>query len=126
MSELPMTLAGIGGRDKSVVTRAAGSGWAVGVSQESFAAVIGRSTAAGGHCDGAGQSAKLLLADEPTGELDTATSDEVMALLRQMNVLFGVTVIIVTHDPRGACRRSRCHYSRWAHEQRNSAPRSRC
>jgi ABC-type lipoprotein export system ATPase subunit len=42
---------------------------------------------------------KLLLADEPTGELDTTTSAEVMALLRDVNERYGITVIIVTHDP---------------------------
>ena len=41
---------------------------------------------------------KLLLGDEPTGELDSKTADEVMQLLRQMNERFGVTVIVVTHD----------------------------
>lgn len=42
---------------------------------------------------------RVLLADEPTGELDTATSAEVFAALRHVNRQFGVTVVIVTHDP---------------------------
>jgi len=42
---------------------------------------------------------KVLLADEPTGELDDATSDEVFAALRSVNAELGVTVLIVTHDP---------------------------
>lgn len=41
----------------------------------------------------------VLLADEPTGELDTATSAEVFDLMRQVNRELGTTVIIVTHDP---------------------------
>lgn len=41
----------------------------------------------------------LLLGDEPTGELDTATANEILALLRAMNQLYGLTTIIVTHDP---------------------------
>ncbi|WP_443053997.1 ABC transporter ATP-binding protein [Streptomyces sp. IBSBF 2435] len=41
---------------------------------------------------------KVLFADEPTGELDTATSDEIFAALRQANGELGVTVIVVTHD----------------------------
>ena len=40
----------------------------------------------------------VLLADEPTGELDTETADEVFAALRTANSQTGVTVLVVTHD----------------------------
>ncbi len=46
----------------------------------------------------------LVLADEPTGNLDTASSDEVFALMRRMHAERGTTFIVVTHDPRLAAR----------------------
>ena len=41
---------------------------------------------------------KLLLGDEPTGELDSVTAGEILALLRTFNREFGLTIILVTHD----------------------------
>ncbi|MCA0753489.1 ABC transporter ATP-binding protein [Paenibacillus sp. N4] len=42
---------------------------------------------------------KLLLADEPTGSLDTSTSNQVLDLFRTLNRTVGITIVIVTHDP---------------------------
>ena len=49
----------------------------------------------------------LLLADEPTGNLDTATGTEVMAILEQLNRERGVAVMLVTHDREVAARARR-------------------
>lgn len=44
----------------------------------------------------------LLLCDEPTGDLDRDTADEVLKLLQSLNERYGKTIIMVTHDPRAA------------------------
>ena len=46
----------------------------------------------------------LVLADEPTGNLDTETSDQVFDLLREQNAQRATTFLIVTHNPDLACR----------------------
>src|SRR5262249_12891803 len=44
----------------------------------------------------------LILADEPTGDLDAQSADEILAILEKLNREFKKTVVMVTHDPRAA------------------------
>jgi putative ABC transport system ATP-binding protein len=50
---------------------------------------------------------KLLLCDEPTGDLDRKAGDEILDLLQALNQRHGKTVIMVTHDPHAAARATR-------------------
>jgi putative ABC transport system ATP-binding protein len=49
----------------------------------------------------------LVLLDEPTGQLDAKSSQEVLSLLARLNAEFGKTILIVTHDPAAANRAKR-------------------
>jgi putative ABC transport system ATP-binding protein len=49
----------------------------------------------------------LLVADEPTGDLDRRTGDEVLDLLGELHAMLGKTIVMVTHDPRAAARAQR-------------------
>jgi putative ABC transport system ATP-binding protein len=47
---------------------------------------------------------QILVADEPTGDLDAKSADEVLDLMQALNHQFGKTIVMVTHDPRAASR----------------------
>jgi putative ABC transport system ATP-binding protein len=62
----------------------------------------------------------LLIADEPTGNLDAAAAVEILDLLEQLNDEFGKTIIMVTHDPRSAQRAHRLlHLDKGTFDERN-------
>jgi len=52
----------------------------------------------------------LLLADEPTGDLDARSGDEILTLLKRLNHEFKKTIIMVTHDPHAAERASHVYH----------------
>ena len=94
--ELPMLLAGRSGRDRARMLIEA-----VGLGHRRLARLEQLS---GGEQQRLGiaialaNEPRLLLADEPTGSVDTRTAAQVMEVLREMNRSFGVTIVIVTHD----------------------------
>ena len=64
----------------------------------------------------------LILLDEPTGQLDAKSSQEVLALLGRLNDEFGKTVIVVTHDPHAAARAKRqLHLEKGTFVEQNQA-----
>ena len=52
----------------------------------------------------------LLLADEPTGDLDAHSAEEIMNLLSRLNKEFGKSIVMVTHDPRAAHHATRIRH----------------
>ena len=55
---------------------------------------------------------KIVLADEPTGNLDTKSSEAVLTLLRQLNKDLGQTIVMITHNPDAAAYRDRVLHMR--------------
>jgi putative ABC transport system ATP-binding protein len=52
---------------------------------------------------------KIIVADEPTGDLDRHSADEILKLLEKLNTEFGKTIVMVTHDPAAAERAKTVH-----------------
>ncbi|MBK9062843.1 MAG: ABC transporter ATP-binding protein [Acidobacteria bacterium] len=50
---------------------------------------------------------KLLVADEPTGDLDSKSGEEILILMERLNAEFRKTIVMVTHDPKAASRAHR-------------------
>jgi putative ABC transport system ATP-binding protein len=53
---------------------------------------------------------ELILADEPTGNLDAASAQEILTVLSKLNQEYGKTIVMVTHDPHAALRATRTHH----------------
>jgi len=53
---------------------------------------------------------KLIVADEPTGDLDRHSADEILALLEKLNKEFNKSILMVTHDPAAAERAKKVHH----------------
>jgi putative ABC transport system ATP-binding protein len=53
---------------------------------------------------------KLIVADEPTGDLDRKSADEILKLLERLNTEFNKTIVMVTHDPAAAERAKKVHH----------------
>ena len=53
---------------------------------------------------------KVLVADEPTGDLDSRSAEEILALMETLNREFKKTIVMVTHDPRAADRAHTQHH----------------
>ena len=66
----------------------------------------------------------LLLADEPTGDLDARSADEILVLLETLHSKLGKTIVMVTHDPKAAKRASRAvHLEKGVLERDEQQPR---
>ena len=52
----------------------------------------------------------LIVADEPTGDLDRTTGEEILNLMERLNRELGKTIVMVTHDPKAAAKARRLVY----------------
>jgi ABC-type lipoprotein export system ATPase subunit/bifunctional DNA-binding transcriptional regulator/antitoxin component of YhaV-PrlF toxin-antitoxin module len=97
--ELPMAFAGVRSRDRSRRAAELLETLGMGAKAHSWpAALSGGEQQRVAIAVALANRPQVLFADEPTGELDIATGEEVFAALRAANTEFGTTVVIVTHD----------------------------
>lgn len=98
--ELPMTLAGISGRQKrkhaEELLEAVGL---AGRRNHHLSELSGGEQQRVAIAVALANSPRLLLADEPTGELDSNTALSIYKTFRDLNQLYGLTILIVSHDP---------------------------
>jgi putative ABC transport system ATP-binding protein len=125
--ELPLTYAGVGRRERAARAEAA-----LGIVGLADRADHMPNQLSGGQqqrvaiARGLVGEPPLLLADEPTGNLDSTTSDEIMGILRRLNEERGITVVLVTHEPDIAAYAKRVIVFRDGHLESDArrAPRS--
>src|SRR5262249_18801555 len=92
-SSMPVPRTGGSGRRR----RWSGSVWGNGCNT-SRTNLRGGSNSAGPSPRALVNQPSLILADEPTGALDTRTSEEIMALFQELNANDGITIVLVTHE----------------------------
>ena len=96
---LPQMLGGAGGKARSMRTRELLERTGIAhLARKKPQQISGGEQQRAAICVALANAPVLLLADEPTGELDSATAGEILALLRELNRELGLTILIVTHD----------------------------
>jgi ABC-type lipoprotein export system ATPase subunit len=98
---LPMVIAGVGPRERNRRTQELLEGVGLGDrKRHRLAELSGGEQQRVAIAVSLSNYPRLLLADEPTGEVDSQMAQEILGTLRRLNREMGVTIIIVTHDPR--------------------------
>jgi len=98
--ELPMVYAGVSPAERSERARAALEGVGLAAKEHSFPNQL-----SGGQqqrvalARAMASNPAIILADEPTGALDSKTAEEIMSMFQQLNRERGITIVLVTHEP---------------------------